>query len=67
KQKDNQNYINARFRLPLANYLPHLVPSQIATAHIQFVLSRDHHFGIDSIPIGICYAGTGAHGFSRRR
>ncbi|CAF0934824.1 unnamed protein product, partial [Rotaria sordida] len=24
KQKGNQNYINARFRSPLANYLPHL-------------------------------------------
>ncbi|CAF4274452.1 unnamed protein product, partial [Rotaria sordida] len=32
----------------------------------QLVLSRDHRFGIDSIPIGICYAGTGDHGFSRR-
>ncbi|CAF1581793.1 unnamed protein product, partial [Rotaria sordida] len=31
------------------------------------VLSRDHRFGIDSIPIGICFAGTGDHGFSRRR
>ncbi|CAF0995939.1 unnamed protein product [Rotaria sordida] len=67
KQKGNQNYINARFRLPLANYLPHLVSSQVATAHFQHVLSRDHRFGIDSIPIGICYAGTGDHGFSRRR
>ncbi|CAF4334861.1 unnamed protein product, partial [Rotaria sordida] len=58
KQKGNQNYINARFRLPLASYLPHLVPSQVATAHFQLVLSRDHRFGIDSIPIGICYAET---------
>ncbi|CAF1250104.1 unnamed protein product [Rotaria sordida] len=63
----NQNYINARFSLPLANYLPHLVPSQIATAHFQLVLPCDRHFGIDSIPIEICYAGTGDHGFSRRR
>ncbi|CAF4188523.1 unnamed protein product, partial [Rotaria sordida] len=62
-----QNYINARFRSPFANYLPHLALSQIATAHFQLVLSRDHRFGIDSIPIGICYAGTGDHGFSRRR
>ncbi|CAF1473017.1 unnamed protein product, partial [Rotaria sordida] len=62
KQKGNQNYINARFGSPLANYLPHLVPSQVATAHFQFVLSRDHRFGIDSIPIRICYAGTGDHG-----
>ncbi|CAF1395141.1 unnamed protein product [Rotaria sordida] len=67
KQKGNQNYLNVRFRLPLANYLPHLVSSQVATAHFQHVLSRDHRFGIDSIPIGICYAGTGDHGFSRRR
>ncbi|CAF4296947.1 unnamed protein product, partial [Rotaria sordida] len=37
------------------------------TAHFQLVLSRDHRFGIDSIPIGICYAGTGDHGFTRRR
>ncbi|CAF4364520.1 unnamed protein product, partial [Rotaria sordida] len=49
------------------NYLPHLFPSQVATAHFQLVLSRNHRFGIDSIPIGICYAGTGDHGFSRRR
>ncbi|CAF1628213.1 unnamed protein product [Rotaria sordida] len=67
KQKGNQNYINARFRSPLANYLPHLVPSQVATAHFQLVLSCDHRFGIDSILIGICYSGTGDHGFSRRR
>ncbi|CAF4316400.1 unnamed protein product, partial [Rotaria sordida] len=67
KQKGNQNYINARFRSPFANYLPHLALSQIATAHFQLVLSHDHPFGIDSIPIGICYAGTGDHSFSRRR
>ncbi|CAF3916933.1 unnamed protein product, partial [Rotaria sordida] len=41
KQKGNQNYINARFRSPLVNYLPHLV---IATAHFQLVLSRDQGF-----------------------
>ncbi|CAF4253719.1 unnamed protein product, partial [Rotaria sordida] len=40
KQKGNQNYINARFRSPFANYLPHLALSQIATAHFQLVLSR---------------------------
>ncbi|CAF4171924.1 unnamed protein product, partial [Rotaria sordida] len=55
------------FRSSFANYLPHLVPSQVSTAHFQLVLSRDHRFGIDSIPIGICYTGTGDHGFSRRR
>ncbi|CAF1499259.1 unnamed protein product [Rotaria sordida] len=44
KQKGNQNYINARFGSSLANYLSHLVPSQIATAHFQVVLSRDHGF-----------------------
>ncbi|CAF1095427.1 unnamed protein product [Rotaria sordida] len=32
------------------------ISSQVATAHFQLVLSRDHRFGIDSIPIGICYA-----------
>ncbi|CAF4393252.1 unnamed protein product, partial [Rotaria sordida] len=42
-------------RLPLANYLPHLVPSQVATAHFQLVLPCDRRFGIDSISIGICY------------
>ncbi|CAF4197601.1 unnamed protein product, partial [Rotaria sordida] len=45
----------------------YLVPSQVATAHFQLVLSLDHRFGIDSVPIGICYAGTSDHGFSRRR
>ncbi|CAF4276310.1 unnamed protein product, partial [Rotaria sordida] len=44
KEKGNQNNINARFRSPLAHYLPDLVPSQIATAHFQLVLSRDHGF-----------------------
>ncbi|CAF4349713.1 unnamed protein product, partial [Rotaria sordida] len=44
KQKGNQNYINARFRSPLANYLPHLVSSQAATAHFQLVLSCDQGF-----------------------
>ncbi|CAF1426447.1 unnamed protein product [Rotaria sordida] len=67
KQKGNQNYINDRFRSPLVNYLPHLVPSQVATAHFQLVLSLDHRFGIDSVPIEISYDGTGDHGFSRRR
>ncbi|CAF1514362.1 unnamed protein product [Rotaria sordida] len=62
KQKGNENYINARFRSPLANYLPHLL--QLI---FQLVLSRDHRFGIDSIPTEICYAGTDDHGFSRRR
>ncbi|CAF4256490.1 unnamed protein product, partial [Rotaria sordida] len=36
-------------------------------AHFQLVLSLDHRFGIDSVPIEICYAETGDHGFSRRR
>ncbi|CAF1097148.1 unnamed protein product [Rotaria sordida] len=65
--KGNQNYINARFRSPLAHYLPHLIPPQVATAHFQLVLPCDRRFGIDSISIGICCAGTGDHGFSRRR
>lgn len=39
----------------------------MATAHFQLVLPRDHRLGIDSIPIGICYAGTGDQGYSRRR
>ncbi|CAF4318280.1 unnamed protein product, partial [Rotaria sordida] len=56
--KSNQNYTNARFRSPLANYLLHLVSPQVATAHFQLVLPCDHRFGIDSIPIGICYAET---------
>ncbi|CAF1535370.1 unnamed protein product [Rotaria sordida] len=51
--KSNQNYTNARFRSPLANYLLHLVSPQVATAHFQLVLPCDHRFGIDSIPIGI--------------
>ncbi|CAF2984431.1 unnamed protein product [Rotaria sp. Silwood2] len=65
--KGDQNYIHGRFRSPLADSLPHLVPPEVATAHFQLVLPRDHRFGIDSIPIGICYAGTGDHGFNRRR
>ena len=43
------------------------MPAAAATAHFQLVLPRDHRLGVDSIPIGICYAGTGDHGFSRRR
>lgn len=43
------------------------MPAEVATAHFQLVLPRDHRLGEDSIPIGICYAGTGDHGFSRRR
>jgi hypothetical protein len=39
----------------------------VATAHFQLVLPRDHRIGTDSIPIGICYAGTGDQGYSRRR
>ncbi|CAF4358174.1 unnamed protein product, partial [Rotaria sordida] len=30
------------------------------TAHFQLVLPCDRRFGIDSISIGICYAGTGS-------
>ncbi|CAF1559366.1 unnamed protein product, partial [Rotaria sordida] len=41
----NQNYTNARFRAPLANYLLHLVSPQVATAHFQLVLPCDHRFG----------------------
>ncbi|CAF4351786.1 unnamed protein product, partial [Rotaria sordida] len=52
------NYTNARFRSPLANYLLHLVSPQVATTHFQLVFPCDHRFGIDSIPIGICYAET---------
>ncbi|UJR21257.1 hypothetical protein I4U23_024352 [Adineta vaga] len=65
--KGDRQYINGRFHSPLATYLPHMVPSEAATAHFQLVLPRDHRLGIDSLPIGICYAGTGDHGFGRRR
>ncbi|CAF1375619.1 unnamed protein product, partial [Rotaria sordida] len=41
----NQNYTNARFRAPLANYLLHLVSPQVATAHFQLVLPCEHRFG----------------------
>lgn len=43
------------------------VPTEVATAHFQLVLPRDHRLGVDSIPIGICYAGTGDQGYTRRR
>jgi len=43
------------------------VPPEVATAHFQLVLPHDHRLGIDSIPIGICYAGTGDQGYNRRR
>jgi hypothetical protein len=39
----------------------------VATAHFQLILPRDHRLGIDSIPIGICYPGTGDQGYTRRR
>ncbi|CAF3193893.1 unnamed protein product [Rotaria socialis] len=65
--KGDCTYIHGRFRSPLADYLPNLVPPEIATAHFQLILPRDHRLGIDPIPIGLCYAGTGDHGFSRRR
>ncbi|CAF3941439.1 unnamed protein product [Rotaria sp. Silwood1] len=41
--------------------------SSSSIAHFQLVLPHDHRFGINSILIGICCAGTGDHGFSRRR
>lgn len=43
------------------------MPSEVATAHFQLILPRDHCLGVDSIPMGICYAGTGDHGYGRRR
>lgn len=43
------------------------VPPEVATAHFQLVLPADHRFGVDTIPIGICYAGTGDQGYNRRR
>lgn len=39
----------------------------MATAHFQLILPADHRFGVDPIPIGICYAGTGDQGYNRRR
>ncbi|CAF1293025.1 unnamed protein product [Adineta steineri] len=65
--KGDLQYLNGRFRSPLADYLPNLVSPEIATAHFQLVLPRNHRIGIDSIPIGICYAGTGDQGYGRRR
>ncbi|CAF1377564.1 unnamed protein product [Rotaria sordida] len=53
--KSNQNYTNARFRSPLANYLLHLVSLQVATAHFQPVLPCDHRF--DSILLENSYYG----------
>ncbi|CAF2343008.1 unnamed protein product [Rotaria sp. Silwood2] len=65
--KGDRQYIDAKFRSPLANHMPHVVPTEVATAHFQLVLPHDHRFGSDAIPIGICYAGTGDQGFNRRR
>ena len=43
------------------------VPPEVGTGHFQLVLPLDHRLGHDTIPIGICYAGTGDQGYSRRR
>jgi len=65
--KGDRLLIHGKFSSPLAQHLPHLVPNEVATAHFQLILPSDHRFGEDSIPVGICYAGTGDHGFNRRR
>ncbi|UJR28204.1 hypothetical protein I4U23_009455 [Adineta vaga] len=65
--KGDRLYLNAKFQSPLAKLYPHLVPTEVATAHFQLVLPHDHRLGIDSIPIGICYPGTGDQGYNRRR
>ncbi|CAF0761735.1 unnamed protein product [Rotaria sordida] len=65
--KGDRQYIDAKFRSPIANHMGHMVPTEVATAHFQLVLPHDHRVGIDSIPINICYAGTGDQGFNRRR
>ncbi|CAF3081116.1 unnamed protein product [Rotaria socialis] len=65
--KGDTQYIDAKFPSPLAIHFPHLVPPEVATAHFQLVLPHDHRLGVDSIPIGICYPGTGDHGYNRRR
>mgnify|MGYP001954062864 CR=1 FL=1 len=50
-----------------SDFLSVQVPSEVATAHFQLILPNDHHLGVDSVPIGICYAGTGDQGYYRRR
>ncbi|CAF0810744.1 unnamed protein product [Rotaria sordida] len=65
--KGDRQYIDAKFRSPIANHMGHMVPTEVATAHFQLVLPHDHRVGMDSIPINICYAGTGDQGFNRRR
>ncbi|CAF0777653.1 unnamed protein product [Adineta ricciae] len=65
--KGNRLILDAKFPSPLAVHFPHLVPPEVATAHFQLVLPHNHRLGIDSIPIGICYPGTGDQGYTRRR
>jgi len=65
--RGHRHYIHGKFVSPMAIHFPNLMPPEATTAHFQLILPRDHRFGVDSIPIGICYAGTGDQGFTRRR
>lgn len=68
---DGCNLINGHFKSPICDVLPNLVPQKCKTAYFQIVLPKtlsDSTKGVS--PSGhmcVHMAGTGDHGFSRRR
>lgn len=65
-KKDKCKIIDGHFESPICGILPHLVPQKCRTAYFQLVLPEDIPKSNPG-PICIHMAGTGDHGFSRRR
>lgn len=65
-KSDKYRTIDGYFESPICGIVPHLVPEKCKTAYFQLVLPAEapkHDLG----PVCIHMAGTGDHGFSRRR
>lgn len=65
-KKDKCKIMDGHFESPICSILPHLVPQKCRSAYFQLVLPEDRPQG-DLGPICIHMAGTGDHGFARRR
>lgn len=65
-KKDKCRIIDGHFESPICSILPHIVPQKCRTGYFQLVLPEDRPQS-DPGPICIHMAGTGDHGFSRRR
>lgn len=65
--KSDHRRLKGYFRTPLADIMPNLVPPESEKAHFQLILPVKEPSQGRLKPICIQYAGTGDHGFWRRR